>query len=126
MFASRWRPLISLNREKFRASRPNSCTVAMPVMFSCRNALMRAIHARTVRYESLTCRLNHCVTTTMRGSTEKATSASRQSIASSTIMIPASVKMSPNTETTPEVNRSFSASTSVVTRVIIRPTGLRS
>ena len=38
----------------------------------------------------------------------------------------ASVKMSPNTDTTPDVNRSFSASTSVVTRVIIRPTGWRS
>ena len=87
---------------------------------------MRAIHARTVRYESRTCRRNHCVMTTMSGSTENATSASRQSIASSTIMIPASVKMSPNTDTTPDVNRSFSASTSVVTRVIMRPTGLRS
>jgi len=34
--------------------------------------------------------------------------------------------MSPNTETTPDVNRSFNASTSVVTRVIMRPIGLRS
>ena len=62
----------------------------------------------------------------MSGSTENATSASRQSIVSSTIMMPTSVKMSPKTDTTPDVNRSFSASTSVVTRVIRRPTGLRS
>ena len=62
----------------------------------------------------------------MSGRTENATSASRQSIASSTIMIPTSVNTSPKTETTPEVNRSFSTSTSVVTRVISRPTGLRS
>ena len=62
----------------------------------------------------------------MSGSTEKATSASRQFIASSTTMMPASVNTSPKTVTTPEVNRSFSTSTSVVTRVISRPTGLRS
>ena len=30
------------------ASRRNSCTVDMPVMFSCRNALMRAIQPRTI------------------------------------------------------------------------------
>ena len=62
----------------------------------------------------------------MSGSTEKATSASFQFMASMTIMMPASVKTSPNTDTRPEVNRSFSTSTSVVTRVIIRPTGFRS
>ena len=62
----------------------------------------------------------------MSGSTEKVTSASRQSIHSITIMMPASVNTSPNTLTTPEVNRSFRTSTSEVTRVISRPTGLRS
>ena len=41
-------------------------------------------------------------------------------------MMPTSVKMSPKIVTTPEVKRSFSASTSDVTRVISRPTGLRS
>ena len=41
-------------------------------------------------------------------------------------MMPASVKTSPNTVTTPEANRSLRTSTSVVTRVISRPTGLRS
>ena len=87
---------------------------------------MRAIHVRTVRYDSRTFRLNHWVTRTMSGRTEKATSASRQSITSSTTMMPISVNRSPKPATTPEVNRSFSASTSVVTRVIMRPTGLRS
>ena len=98
----------------------------MPVMCSCRNALMRAIQMRTVRYDSRTRVRNHCVTSTMSGSTENASSASRQSITTSTIMMPRSVKMSPKIETTPAVNRSLSTSTSVVTRVIRRPTGLRS
>ena len=63
---------------------------------------------------------------TISGSTENATSASRQSIQISTPMMPTSVNRSPKTETTPDVNSSFSTSTSVVTRVISRPTGLRS
>ena len=126
MLALRWPPLISSKRAKFLASRRNSWTVAIPVMFSCRNALIFAIHVRTFRYESRTLRRNHWVMTTMSGSTEKATSARRQSMISSTIMMPTSVKTSPNTDTTPEVKRSLSTSTSVVTRVISRPTGLRS
>ena len=44
----------------------------------------------------------------------------------STIAMPPSMKMSRKADTTPEANRSFSASTSVVTRVIRRPTGFRS
>jgi hypothetical protein len=62
----------------------------------------------------------------MSGSTANDTSASRQFIVSITIMIPARVNTSPKMETTPEVNRSLMTSTSVVTRVIRRPTGLRS
>jgi hypothetical protein len=114
------------NLAKFSASRLNSCTVDMPVMFSCRNALMRAIQARTVRYDSRTFRRNHWVTSRMSGSTENATSASRQSMTTSIAMMPTSVNMSPNAATTPDVNRSLRTSTSVVTRVISRPTGLRS
>ena len=95
-------------------------------MFSCRNALIRAIRPRTVRYESRTLRRNHCVTKKMSGSTENATSASRQFIHSITTMMPTSVNTSPKIVTTPDVNRSFSTSTSEVTRVISRPTGLRS
>ena len=41
---------------------------------------MRAIQPRTTRYDSRTLRRNHCVTSTMSGSTENATSASRQFI----------------------------------------------
>ena len=82
---------------------------------------MRAIQVRTVRYDSRTFRRNHCVMTTISGSTENATSASRQSIQISTPMMPTSVNRSPNTDTTPDVNSSFSTSTSVVTRVISRP-----
>ena len=66
------------------------------------------------------------VTTKKSGSTEKVTRASRQFRASITPMIPKSVKRSPNTVTTPEVKSSFTASTSVVTRVMSRPTGFRS
>ena len=107
-------------------SRRNSCTVDIPVMFSWRNALIRAIQPRTRLYESRTLRRNHWVTSTMSGSTENATSASRQFIQSITIMMPASVNTSPNTVMTPEVKRSLMTSTSDVTRVMSRPTGLRS
>ena len=117
---------MSWNFSNARASRRNNCTVPIPVMCSCRYALMRAIQVRTVRYDSRTFRRNHCVTRTMSGSTANDTTASRQFIVSRTIMIPTSVNTSPNTETTPDVNRSFRTSTSVVTRVMRRPTGLRS
>ena len=71
-------------RAKFIRSRRNNCTVDIPVMFSCRNALIRAISPRTVRYESRTLRRNHWVTKKISGSTENATSASRQFIHSIT------------------------------------------
>jgi hypothetical protein len=87
---------------------------------------MRAISRRTVLYDSRTFRRNHCVTSTMSGSTAKATSASCQFIVSMTIMMPASVNTSPKIDTTPDVNMSLMTSTSVVTRVISRPTGFRS
>ena len=88
--------------------------------------MIRAIQPRTRRYESRTLRRNHCVTRPISGSTENATSASRQFIQNIMTMMPTSVNRSPNTVTTPDVNRSFSTSTSEVTRVISRPTGLRS
>ena len=98
----------------------------MPVMFSCRNALIRATRARTCRYDSRACVRNQFVTRAIAGRTEKATSARRQSIQSSTTMMPASVNTSRPTAITPDANRSLRASTSVVTLVISRPTGLRS
>ena len=87
---------------------------------------MRAIQPRTTRYESRTWLRNHWATSAISGSTAKATRASRQFMPSMTAMIPTSVKTSPKIVTTPDVNRSFSTSTSDVTRVIRRPTGLRS
>ena len=124
--ASRWARLIRPNCSKLRPSRRKSCTVAMPVTFSCRNALIRAICSRTRRYDSRAFFRNQCVTQAMAGRTAKTTSARRQSIQSSTSMMPASRKTSRNTVTTPEANSSFRVSTSEVTRVISRPTGLRS
>ena len=62
MLASRCRRSISSNRSKFSRSRRNSCTVDIPVMFSWRKALIRAIQPRTMRYDSRTFRRNHCVT----------------------------------------------------------------
>ncbi len=58
--------------------------------------------------------------------TRNATSASCQFIASMTPMMNIRVKTSPKIATTPEVNISFRTSTSLVSRVISRPTGLRS
>ena len=87
---------------------------------------MRAIQPRTSRYDWRALRRNHCVTAAMSGRTERATRARRQSMTNSTIAMPVSMKTSRNTDTTPDANRSFRASTSVVTRVIRRPTGLRS
>ena len=62
----------------------------------------------------------------MSGSTAKVISASRQFMFSMMTRMPSSTKMSSKMETTPAVNISFSASTSLVTRVTSRPTGLRS
>ena len=73
---------------------------------------MRAIQPRTTRYDSRTLRRNHCVTSTISGSTENATSASRQSIHSITTMMPTQREHVAEDVTTPDVNRSFSTSTS--------------
>ena len=54
------------------------------------------------------------------------TSASRQSIQSITATTPASVMTSAAMASRPLVNASLTASTSLSTRVIRRPTGLRS
>jgi hypothetical protein len=62
----------------------------------------------------------------MNGSTAKVISASFQFMHSITPRMPRSTKMSSKIDTTPEVNISFNASTSVVTRVTSRPTGFLS
>ena len=87
---------------------------------------MRATHFRVSRKLSRAPLRNQLVTRKKRGITEKVTRARRQSRASITPMIPNSVNRSPKTVTTPEVNSSFTASTSVVTRVMSRPTGFLS
>jgi len=62
----------------------------------------------------------------MKGRTANASKASRRSMEKSHTAITTSRKKSLIMVTTPAANKSFSASTSVVTRVSRRPTGLRS
>ncbi len=64
--------------------------------------------------------------THMAGNATNATRASRQSVATIIVVMASKVNTSPKTETTPDEKSSFSVSTSEVTRVISRPTGLRS
>ena len=90
------------------------------------NVLSCATSLRTSRKERREPRRNQLVTTKKNGITAKVTSASFQFMYSITPMIPNSVNRSPNTVTTPDVNSSLTASTSVVTRVIRRPTGFLS
>ena len=63
---------------------------------------------------------------TTNGSTLKVISASLQSMMSMALRMNPSVKRSPNTATTPEAKSSFSVSTSLVMRVMRRPTGFLS
>lgn len=98
----------------------------MPVRLSCRKELSWATHWRTSRKLRRAPRRNQSVTRKKAGSVAKVTSARRQSSASITVMMPSSVNRSPKTVTTPAVNSSLSASTSLVTRVIRRPSGVRS
>ena len=62
----------------------------------------------------------------MNGSTANVISASFQFMHSMIPRIPTSTNRSSKIDTTPEVNISFNASTSVVTRVTRRPTGFLS
>ena len=104
----------------------NNCTTRTPVIRSCRKALMRASRILMSRYASRTFfRKSHAAMNT-RGRTANVTRASRQSMTSMAIMMKATVNTSPKIVTTPEVNISFRTSTSLVSRVIRRPTGFRS
>ena len=98
----------------------------MPVRFSLRNAFMRASRVRTSRNERRTRARNVSDTMKMRGSTENATPSSSALSRHIAIRIPASVNTSPSIATTPAASSSFRTSTSLVTRVMSRPTGLRS
>ena len=62
----------------------------------------------------------------MSGRTDSVSSASGQLIRSMMMTMKTSTKTSSKMASTPDVNISFSASMSLVTRVTRRPTGLRS
>ena len=81
---------------------------------------------RISRKASRTRRRKIAAVSQTKGMTEKVTSASSRSIASIMTMMATRVNTSPKIVTTPEEKSSFSVSTSDVTRVISRPTGLRS
>ena len=87
---------------------------------------MRAIFTRTSRKLSRAFDLNHAVSITSSGRIANVTRASRQFSQNKTPTMPTSSTMSPKIATSPAVNSSFNASTSVVTRVTKRPTGERS
>src|SRR5208282_5528679 len=99
---------------------------SIPETASCKYALIRAIAVRIRRYESRTLSRKILVAYTISGSIAKVMSASFQFIFIMIAIMPASTKTSSKMETTPAVNISFSASTSVVTRVTSRPTGFLS
>lgn len=114
------------NSSARRRSLPNSCTMRIPETVSWSEALSFATAERIARYALLTRTLNHHETTSIGGITAKVTSANRASIAIRMTTMPASLAKSARISTTPEVNASLMASTSVVTRVINRPTGVLS
>ena len=87
---------------------------------------MRAIAVRMRRLASRTNLRKTRVTTRMKGRTANAANASFTSSLNSRAAMTTSRKKSLIMVTTPAAKRSFRASTSVVTRVIKRPTGLRS
>ena len=116
----------SANCARDLRSRLKSCTTLIPLMCSCRNELMRAIAVRMRRLASRTLLRKIQVTTKIKGSTAKVARASLQFIRSMMKTNTSSRKASLTIALMPEANRSFSASTSVVTRVTSRPTGLRS
>ena len=126
MLASRCSALIAAEARRAPPPRaPKSCTTDMPDRCSWRNALRRATAVRTSRKLTRARLLNQSVSRKSSGRMAKVASARRTSSATSTAAMPASSRTSPTIETMPAVNSSLSASTSVVTRVTRRPTGVR-
>ena len=78
--ASRHASMLSLfrlvNSSRALRSRLKSCTTLIPEMYSCKNALMRAIAVRILRFASRTYFRKTIVTTKMNGNTAKAANAS--------------------------------------------------
>ena len=98
----------------------------MPLMFSAMVALTRARRMRTARKDERIPSRIRLVKISSGGITRKVIRASGQFSSSSAIAIPTMVTASLRIISPPEVSNSFSASTSLVSRVISRPTGLRS
>ncbi len=96
----------------------------MPERCSWRKAASRATAARTSRKLLRARLLNQSVSRKSSGRIAKVASARRRSSATSTAAMPASTSTSPTIETMPAVNISLRASTSAVTRVTRRPTGV--
>ena len=105
-------------------SRLKSCTMAMPLICSCRNALIRAMAVRMRRFALRTLFRKKYVKRTMNGSGERVTKAKKGCHLNKTAAMEKSRTKSFSMATTPEAKRSFKASTSVVARVTRRPTGL--
>ena len=121
--ASRCSPLVRMNSAKFRSSRANSWTTRMPVIVSCRCALMRAILSRTTRNASRTFQRNTIAAPAMTGTTAIAHAASRQFSQKSTTANAAIMTRSASSATSPAENISDADSMSLPSRVTSRPTG---
>ena len=95
-------------------------------MDSCRNEFIFDIFVRIILNVTLTFALKIKVAIASSMRTEKVTSESFQSRVSIIAMIPTIMNISPNRVTIPEESISFRLWTSVVTLVIILPTGFLS
>ena len=126
MFAARWASLTSANAFAATRSRRKSWTIAIPEMCSWRNAFTRAILTRTSRYVSRAPLRNQFVTQSIGTRIPNVMAASAGFSTKRMTTIPVRTTTSPSSATKPDVKSSFRASTSVVRRVMRRPTGVRS
>jgi len=124
--ASRHAAFCVSNTRSFSASRPKSFTTSTPENVSCMIPVRRATRSRVARKPRRALRRNATLARITNGSTAYARSESFQSIQKSTTVMPTIVTMSATIESRPAVSKSFSVSTSDVSRVTVRPTGVRS
>ena len=106
-----------------RRSRPNSCTVSIPVMFSLSFEFTTACWVRVSRNASRSLPRKKLVARKRTGSTVNAIRARRQLTLSITVTNTRIRKLLVIIEISPPVMNWLIASTSLVTRVISRPTG---
>ena len=116
----------SSNLARDFSSRLKSCTTAIPLTCSCRKALILAIAVRIRRLASRTRLRKKYVSKIMKGNGLSVASASILCHLKSTVAMAISSTKSLSIATTPDANKSFSASTSEVTRVTSLPTGFLS